>query len=261
MPDRYRIVVLDRPVDHWACTRTQELFGKLVGLRLDGYRAHYPPSVLPVDTYDFVSTHLLVCRETGCGLVPLLGYRETPLAGCKAFNLPFPALAHALSVGADGHARVIRSRLERCEQEGKTVAFVGSWTIDPGARRDRGLFRDIWELLIALYANHNREQGIHEAFAGAVLRLRTEKLLGACGLVPLRQDGALLPPVGIPHLLGEQVRFMHRAGIPEAAHALADKWRGLWAERIVVGPTKDAQEAPGSVTGAPEPFASHQESL
>jgi hypothetical protein len=239
MSPKYRVVILDRPVAGWGDPLVQELFAKLVTLRLSGYGARYAQSVLPLDTNDFISTHIMLCTESERGLLPRMAYRHTSFEQCAAFGLPFPVLAPMLAVGATRHAHIVRDTLARCERERKAVDFVGSWTIDPAVRSDRNMFRELWEITIALCASHNREHRVAEAFGGAVVCLRTERLLGACGLRPVLDEGAPLPPVGIPHLRGEQILLMHRTGIPDEALALADKWRWLWEGKVIAGGTSD----------------------
>ena len=59
--NKIKIVVMECPYDTWDINPTQELFGKMVSLKLAGYRARHPYGVMPVEAYDYIGIHQLVC--------------------------------------------------------------------------------------------------------------------------------------------------------------------------------------------------------
>ncbi|MGZ5279528.1 MAG: hypothetical protein ACXWC9_06280, partial [Pseudobdellovibrionaceae bacterium] len=90
-----RFVVLKSPFQIWTQLENdtfKDLFHDMVRLKLQGYGLEYPRGVLPVDTSDFIATHLLVCKEEGSRLRPIMGFKTTSFADCEHHQIAFPAL-------------------------------------------------------------------------------------------------------------------------------------------------------------------------
>lgn len=236
-----KIVVLECPYDSWDISPTQEMFGKMVSMKLGGFRARHPYGVMPVDAYDYVAIHQLVCEQTPEGLRILMGYKTVSYERCKIHRLAFPMLSVFSGAHAPEHEAAVRSIIDRCEADGIQLAYTGSWTIDPDARRDPELAGRLRSIFEAMYVFCPQTYGFREIVCGCVPRLKTDVLLEEWGQKRFCKDGKPLPPVSVRHLQGDEVVLMHlEKDFSPAVKARVERWRGLWDERIVVGAPRPA---------------------
>lgn len=231
-----KIVIVKKPFDLWANVEDRSfpaLFHEMIGLKLRGYGAEYPAGVLPVDTSDFIATHLLVCRREGEAWIPLTGFKSTLLSDCDAHRVSFPALGLVQSAEAPAHVRYVRETMERCSSEGASLAYTGSWTIEPGLRKDRALAQELVALFKAMYVFHHLDERIDEVFTGGTIRFKADVLLGRMGHDPIIVDGLELPPLRVRHLFDEPVSLLHLRSFSESARSGVEPFRRMWEERVV----------------------------
>jgi len=228
----FRIVVLDCPYNTWAKKETQELFTAIVGLKLKGYLPVYEHGVMPVDSYDFIATHLLVCVEEQARLRPVTGFKSVSVGACERFNLPFPTHAVLGAERAGAHGQAVGNIMERCRSTGKELCFDSSWTVDPEFRRHRELNLLLQELFISnIIQWHRAEQ---EVLGTGILRVRTNRFFERVGFHPVEMDGAPLPPFEQPSLRGSHAVLIHLQEPSTFAQSVAMKHQPLWENRITI---------------------------
>jgi len=236
---KYRVVLLNSPCERWSLKATQELFSALVDLKLKGYGAEYGQGVLPVDTTDFIAAHQLVCLEKGKHLHPVMGYKSTLLAQCLNYNMIFPGLALVKAAKASPHDEVIQGIMDRCQKEGRGLAYTGSWTVDPQARENKELARWLREVFLTLYVAYHQDYGIQEIIAGGTIRFKTEKLIKEIGHEPITYRSEILPPISVAHLLNEKVVVTHLTQFTEKALEYRARHEKLWVDRIIIDDSKE----------------------
>lgn len=230
-----KIVILESPYDHWDHPLVQQLFPKIISLKLAGYRNEYPYGVLPVDTSDFVATHHLVCREEHGELTPIMGYKITKLDRCRVHGIGFPALTLAKAAGADQHAEAVQEIVTRCESAGINISYDSSWTIHPSLKEDRTLRDLLKNLTTAMLVRYHLESGTQEQLGMGVLRFKTDRYFQNMGYQLLKKKWRELPPFDHPFLLGEKVVLMHSPNFSESALAMGQQFQELWDARITIG--------------------------
>jgi len=227
-PDKLSFVTLDCPLERWRDPHVRAAFAEMVRLKMLGFGSAHAAGIMPVDTSDFIASHVLTCVEGNDGLHLVAAFRSISTERCREFNLTFSAESLAIAADAREHAAAVR---EFVGQEGR-VGYLGSWTIHPSARENpalRAALRDDFALGAVLA---HAEAGIPRMVVGATLRFKVDRLLSPVGFRPLSHKGAELPPIAVRHLHGEPVLMMCRdeAGAPQAAEAL----RGRWSARVVL---------------------------
>lgn len=246
-----RIVVMKNPFGLWSSPEAvpfMELFHGMIGLKLRGYGAEYPEGVLPVDTSDFIATHLLVCHQREGRLQPLTGFKSTLSSDCDLHRVSFPALGLVQSAEASPHIEYVKATMERCQAAGSRLAYTGSWTIEPELRKNRELAQILVGLFRATYIFHHLDAGVDEIFTGGTMRFKADVLLGRLGHDPLEIQGEKLPPIHVKHLFGEKVLLLHLRQFCEQAKASVEMYRRLWDERLILdgglaSDRKDSQRA------------------
>ena len=230
-----QLVVIDCPYHCWHKPLARDLFAKMVTLKLKGFKPHYPPGALPLDTTDFLAIHVLACVQIYSELNPMMGYRIMPLERCNDFNIPFPALSLTRAANALVHARVIEEHIDRCMRDGKTISYLGSWSIHPGVKRHSALHGYLRELFIASQILVHAAYGIDESIIGATLRFKVDEIHAPLGYRPLSDGGEALEAISVAHLLNERVGVMHLPRFTDEAHRNAEKWHANWKSRITIG--------------------------
>lgn len=228
VPEQLRFVTLDCPLERWRDPDVRAAFAEMVRLKMLGFSSQHAAGVMPVDTSDFIASHVLTCVEGSDGLHLVSAFRTISSERCREFNLTFSAESLAIAAGAREHAEAVR---EFVGQDGG-VGYLGSWTIHPSARDNaalRAALRDDFALGAILA---HEEAGIPRIVVGATLRFKVDRLLSPVGFRPLSLKGAELPPIQVRHLHGEPVLLMCRgkADAPREVEAL----RGRWEARVAL---------------------------
>lgn len=230
-----KMVVLKNPYSLWMQNDSpefQDLFHKIVGLKLRGYGAEYPEGVLAVDTSDFVATHLLVCRQDRSALIPLMGFKTTLLRDCQKHRISFPGLGLVQAAEAPQHVQAVKKIIDRCQQQEKQLAYTGGWTIDPEVRQNRALTKELNEWFHTLYVLFHLENQIDEIITGGTVRFKADSMVLKMGHNPLQSEQGALPPISVKHLFDEKVLVTHLTSFSENAIERTKPYRQVWMERI-----------------------------
>lgn len=227
---KFRMVVLECPYDTWDDPLAQEMFSKMVSLKLAGYLKEYPYGALPLDTTDFIANHLLLCVEEKGGYEPVMASRAVSLERCDTHRLGFSPLNLMKVLGKADHEKAIQSLIDRSRKEGSALSYSSSLTVRPDFRGNK----EIQTLLRATHVLYHREYGIPTSIAGGVVRFKADLTLGSVGYEPLSLDGKQLDPVEVPFVWGESTRFLVMNKISAAGNKVADENREVWDNRIVI---------------------------
>ena len=236
---RLKIVVLNNPSASWHDAEVRDLFGKIVQLKLCGYRAEYPSGALPLDTTDFIGAHVAIVEQNEDGLSPLLAYKVVSGEQAGRHGLDFPALTTMRSANAESQALVLQELLEDCRRSDRRVGYGSGWTIRPDLRRRRKVVR-LKHLVIAAHLHTLEGMKLDETFAFGVPRLKTELMQASLGYERVTgADGAPLPLFGQRSLQGEPVGLMRLVRHSDYARAYAALYEPLWSRRLVFGSDLD----------------------
>lgn len=235
MKDNFQLVILNCPYEKWDSTVVRTLFTKMVSLKKEGYGNRYVSDVLPVDTSDFIASHVLLCEKQRYGaLEPIMGYKSISLEKCRQYNLNFPGLSLVQSAKMPLHTQAVEKIIDQCEVNNKGLAYLGSWTVSQEFKNRRTANRNLnlKDAFSTFYRLLYKEQNISEVIIGGTLRFRTEKLFHNLGHRPLSLDGIELPSIQVVHLAKEPVLVMHAEGFVEAFGEVEKKWLSVWNNRV-----------------------------
>lgn len=229
----FQLVILESPYEIWDIENVPALFSKMIELKKEGYNSHYEKKVLPLDTSDFIATHVLLCEKQKEGnLKPLMGYKTVTVKKCEEYNFVFPGLSLVLNAKMPLHAEVINNIIQRCEREQKKLAYLGSWTMDPLLKNQTLLKQQLKTAFQAFYGLLYREQKVSEVIIGGTLRFHTEKLFTKLGQKPLQLNGEDLSVINVKHLANEPVLVMHGKCANGPLTEVEQQWSPVWNNRI-----------------------------
>lgn len=229
------MVVLECPYDHMENEATRELFSKVIALKIAGYKPHYDYGVLPVDTTDYVGTHLLICTTKDGELIPVTGCRTITLARSERHGLTFPGLGLVQASRAPEHVLTVQEWVAEARKTNSPLSYASSWTVSPDvpqeSKSQRSLLRSLFE---AIHVFHHTENQLNRIIVGGTLRFKTDHVFKAWGHEPLSLNGKVLGPIQVPTLLDEDVAVMTMTRFNEETLQRVERWRGMWNRRITL---------------------------
>ncbi len=227
-----QFVVLDSPYESFFQPETQDLFSQALQLKLKSYQNVYASGVLPLDTYDFISTHHLIGREDEKGqLQPLMVFRTTSHDRCQRHLLTFPGVAVLRSSGAMEHAIVLERRLQEWTQQKLRVSYGSGWAIAPELRADRILRDALKDLMTALLVNHEQESCTDQLVACGAARVHTDEYFQNIGYRRMCENSVELPAFRQSSLIGVEAVLLETKQFNERALQLAKRYRSFWENR------------------------------
>jgi hypothetical protein len=238
-----RIVVLESPYDTLSDPLVQDLFSRTMKLKIEGYQTVYPYGVLPVDSYDFIATHQLVCREKNGRYEILMGAKYVTLQKCMTHRLPFPGLSLLRSSAATPHAQILESLLERYSKNPEKVSYGSSWTIDPISRSNPVVKKTLKDLMTATLVHYETELETVERFCCGAPKIKTDLYFENLGYHRLSDQNNPLPAFNQASLMGEAAVMLRCSNFSDAALNIAESYRDLWESRLVLRPESVAQQS------------------
>ncbi len=239
---KLRVVILEAPYDTYQSAETRNLLSSTAALKLAGYQKEYPYGVLPIDTTDFFANHMLLCRENGSSLTPVMGMKTVSLLRCQLHNMKLPVFNLINGQDLPLHLRAMERILESAMLSNQEVGYNGSWTIDPLVRQDKDLKQFARALTVSWFVHYYREYGIPNVFAGATLRFKVEQWKEFLGFEYLQSEGQSLPSIDCKPFFSERVAIMCLRKVRPEADLWARAFLPLWKSRLTVGHAVDVRE-------------------
>ncbi|MGZ3770221.1 MAG: hypothetical protein ACXVCP_11380 [Bdellovibrio sp.] len=244
--NNFQLVIVECPYEIWDNPLVQTIFLKMVALKRQGYGNNYDKNVLPVDTSDFIGTHVLLCIKDIDGTwKPIMGYKSISLKKCQEYNLTFPGLNLVYSAKMPQHIQAVENIVRRCIDQQQGLAYCGSWTIDVEFKKNYYQnHKDLTDATTVFYFALKNQQNINEIVLGGTLRFHTEKIFSNWGCKPISLNEQELPPIKVAHLAEEAVIVMHTsADSPVSTIATEKKWHKIWKDRIHLRPQNTADKS------------------
>lgn len=228
-----QIVSLLAPYDHIGSPQLGPCLVQAFQLKLAGYRDVYDYGVLPLDTYDFISTHHLLGFSTDGVFKPAMAFRTLELDKCEQHGLPFPGVAVLQNSGADLHVKVLREHL--LGWKGQRVSYASSWAMAPELREDREMRDLLRDMMVTMLINHELDRKSDHRLLCGVPKVRTDRLFEKLGYSRVRAGVEHLPPFRQGSLMGEEAVLLECQKFSDEALRIAEAHRELWDNRRVIG--------------------------
>ncbi len=232
--NRFQLFVIDCPYNSFSNPMTQNLFGKFISSKLDGFLAEYEHGILPLGAYDFVGTLILLCEKQGENYEPVFCFKSTSQERSDYFGLPFELMG-AFREGCDQTQKEAIVRILRtAKSKNINVGYNSSWTILPKWRSDSALRSFSKDLSCAVLASYYRGYNIEEVLIAGVVRFKVDKLQAFIGFEYISENGKQIDPIGSSFLNDEQIQLMHLKQFTPEVLALAEKYKSIWENRVVI---------------------------
>jgi hypothetical protein len=240
---RLKFVILDCAFENWTDKAVPEMLARIISLKKRGYQAEYKPGVLPVDTSDFIGTHLAVCKETAEGLIPIMAYRSITKSRCQKYNLSFSPLQLMRACNALEHEKAVQLFMQQSDFKKEEISYDASWTIDPEVRKDKEYTKKLQELMMATHVLYHLNEHIPRIIAGGVVRFKMYRFYQFWGYRPFMSGNIELPAIKVPFVHDELTQFFMLSAFSKEALELADSYRKFWDTRVIIGGNTDVKKA------------------
>lgn len=234
---KYKFVVLKAPYELMDHEIVQRIFPKVVQLKTTGYRQEYQKEILPLDSSDFVATHLLMCEQTLHGPRPVLGMKSVSLKKCDDHRITFPMLGMVESSdGNPGPRDAVQSILGRyrANSASEKIAYNGSFTILPKLREDKALMKYLWEVSFSLMTNYYLDEGIEHVLAVCSKKFKVNKKKEENGWNYIQHGDGVLSEYLCRALFDAPFVPMELKTSNELCHQSALRFKEMWLSRIVL---------------------------
>ncbi len=234
--DNIKIIELNSPYHNWEDKEVRKYYTKMIGIKLKGYQKEYRYGVLPVDSTDLVSNHLIFCLENEDGsLTPVSAVKSFPLDACAQFHLPFTLSRMLQDSFADEHLAVVKEILDQCQINNTRVSYYSSWTISPHIRKNRKLVKKLKDGLSASTALFHLSQGITELLGLGVPKFQTDLYFSTWGYAPIKKKGVEMPSINIHSYDDIEVLVMHLKEFSKEILDLSKEYLDSWNNRVILG--------------------------
>ncbi|MBH47911.1 MAG: hypothetical protein CME71_07035 [Halobacteriovorax sp.] len=215
----------------------RELLPKIFKLKLDGYRPHYQYGVMPIDDTDFWGNHVVVCRETTQGLIPIMGFKSLTVQDSIRFKKEFPLYTHSLNTtGCEEHKKSTKAWVDRMSQTGN-VGYNHSWTMCPSVHLDKDIKKTCYDLSRVLMYCYYRDYNIPHMILACSKRFKVDQQMLDIGFEYLKDEQHNTMPVfKAAGFSQEEFYIMH---INDLNHAdsvkfLYNRYKDLWESRLTL---------------------------
>jgi len=233
-PD-FQIVILDSPYDSLSSPDAQKFFSSFMDLKLKGYGCEYPYGIMPVDTTDFIATHLGVFMHRDGDLVLVAAYKSISEKKCRLHGVQFSGVQVPLSSGATQAVSAVEGLIKKSNETGSFLSYEGGWTIEPSIRKDPALVSEVHRLCTTMHVSQHLLYGKIDSICCGLLRFRTDRIMKGWGYHVLTHEGQEVPPFAQASLRGEMVHMHHTTQFSEEALKTAEQYSHFWNNRLQIG--------------------------
>ena len=231
-----QIVILEEPHRTLSTEEGKYYFSNMCQVKLEGYREiHGNALALPLDQYDFISSHILICDKKDNGKHQIISaYRSLSYKKCKEFGLKFDILSvveeHAEKVC---QAEVLKI-LDGIDSKNVDIRHNSRWTFAPEYSSNikmKFLNLEVGSAILHYYDNYPEK---NEWFSLGVNSLRTDRIFHRSGGKNV-SDSPYFNLIG-PYGREEKITLIHgaldRDECANLVHAI--KHKELWENRIII---------------------------
>lgn len=224
-----RAVVFENPGLNWD-EPTQKFFSKIAKLKIDGYQFEYGKNVMPMSSYDFFGTHIVVCEEKKNELEPLAIAKISRYSVCEYFNHSFQPIELARKGGNESLAIEIENILNFAMENYGEITYDSSWTVRPDIRSDR-VNAIILRIILSMWINYHLDYSINDFIVSATLKVGTDKMFFTTGCTPITEN----PYYKLIEVDNQKAMMFRCEQFSKTILTNANKYRELWDKRLLYG--------------------------
>lgn len=205
-------------------------------MKTSGYQQEYGEHVLPFDSSDFIASHLLLCEKDSN--IPVLGLKSVTLKKCDDYRIAFPMLAMLddtkdINSPAKLHIQNILNSY-RAAGNSESIAYNGSFTINPILRQDKVLMKSLWDVTFSLITNYYMENNIDHVLAVCATKFKVHEKKEKLGWNYISAGNANLGAYDCKALFGANLIPMELKDVKTKGLISSEKFKDMWKNKLVI---------------------------
>lgn len=229
---RIKIVVMDVPYDVLHYDLAKQIFINTLSLKLMGYQSVYSYGVLPIDTYDFIGTSLLVTLQLDNGEHYILaGQKAVTLNRCTIHKQEFPGVVVAKKMCTPECSQEIERIVNKCKAENIGLSYDASWTINPELKNYSSFLNLVIGVSFSMEINFHLDYNIKEWVVVGIKKVGTDKYFErtGCKTVSANPEFKFL---GLDN--ADAVMYHHDGNYSLQTMQRANRYKHVWDNRLVL---------------------------
>lgn len=232
--DNIQIVVLESVDTKLHQENAAYFFHSMCYMKLQGYRNLYTPTALPLDKYDYISTHLLVCEKQVRAMPKVIsGYRSLSNNKCHRYKLRLDVVETVKTYGTAENLYELETFIKRSKDNDLDFAHNSRWTTLPAYSANREYRLLCLELAYLMLYHYNNSSNKNEWVSLGVNAINTDKVFYRAGGKAFKSPEF---KIFSPFNQWEKVTLIHGGKNRQENKILpyVQKHQKLWDERIIV---------------------------
>ncbi|MEW7279038.1 hypothetical protein ABW636_10630 [Aquimarina sp. 2201CG1-2-11] len=230
----FQIVVLTPPLESLEKKEARYYFSNMCQMKLQGYQAVHGKKSLPLDHYDYLASHLLICLK---GKEPTIvsGFRSLSYNNCLSHDIEFDLLLEFKKFGNKQSLEELQNLLAQCNKNNTDIFHNSRWTTLPEYKKGRKFQLDCLALTYAImYYHHHHAIEKQEWLCSGINSLKTEKMLYRAGGIPFGSYPSYEREWCFSK--NEKLTFVHGHKNRDESRIkkYVDKHKKTWDERIII---------------------------
>lgn len=210
----------------------REIFGKVLGTRLNAYLGDYGEGVFPLGKEDFLSELVIICIKNKSELTPIYSFKITMMDTCQKYHIPFPLLS-MLKDRYEGKQEfeAIQQLINKKLEEKKRIAYFGSRSKSVELTWNKESASLLYHSGVCALVKSCEAFNIDEFMLFAMLNKDAYKYCEMLGMKKVIET-----PTIIDSLASSQGYVMHKTEFSKQALETATQYESFWKERIHLRP-------------------------
>ena len=226
------IVVLENPYKNLSILEARTVFSNILDVKLRGYVAIYDEGVMPIDTTDFIATHLMIADKNNPFEKIYLTYKSISYKTCEKYNVPFPFMAILKNNAHPSCYNEMERILNECKHKDQDLSYEAGWTIDPLVRENKKLQNELKEVMTMFAINHHAEYNIPHWVTLGICKVKTDQFFIQMGLKEISAHSVLSHPY--LHQTDARAIISQNGQYNDHVYEIAKKYQNLWENRITI---------------------------
>ncbi|MBC7711796.1 MAG: hypothetical protein H7177_00555 [Rhizobacter sp.] len=229
------IVVLESPYDSLILKDARKIFSNMINTKLRGYKSYHEDGVMPVDTTDFIATHLIIANKNNPFEEIYMSYKSCSYQTCEKYNIPFPFMAILKNYAHKDCYEKMSQTMEECRFKNEDLSYDTGWTINPDIKGDKELQIILKEMVTTFVTNHHPQYNVPHWVTLGICKVKTDQMFLKMGLDEISSNAVFQHP--FLHKTAARAVISMYNQYTDYVFDTAKKYQSLWDNRITISGT------------------------
>lgn len=226
------IVVLESPYDSLILKDARQLFSNMINTKLRGYKSYHEDGIMPIDTTDFIATHLIISNKLNPFEEIYMSYKSCSYKTCEKYNISFPFMTILEKYSHPDCFNKMNQILEDCKSKNEDLSYDTGWTINPNIKGNKELQIVLKEMVATFVTNHHPLYNVPHWVTLGICKVKTDQMFLNMGLDEISKEAVFKHP--FLHMTEARAVISMNNKYADHVYKTAKKYQFLWDNRITI---------------------------